>query len=89
MPITDHDCRVRRCPMLGHEVAFSYCRQPAADLPCRKVFDCWWETFDIEAFIRTHFAPEQVERIAQPRQDKMASLVELIERARRAGKPQE
>ena len=85
MPITDHDSRVRRCPMLGHEVPFSYCRQPAADLPCRKVFDCWWETFDVEDFIPRHFTPEQIERIALPRPDKLASLVELIERARKDG----
>jgi len=75
--------------MLGHEVAFSYCRQPAAELPCRKVFDCWWETFDVEAFVRDHFSADQIERMTQPRQDKMVSLVELIERAQQAGKRQE
>ena len=88
MPITDNDSRVRRCPMLGHEVSFSYCRQPASDLPCRKVFDCWWETFDVEAFIRAHFSDQHISRITQPRQDKMVSLVELIEQARSAGKQQ-
>jgi hypothetical protein len=82
--MTAHDRRTRRCPMLGHGVAFAYCRSPGADLPCRKVFDCWWETFDVQAFIRRHFSDEQISRILQPRPDKMSTLVELIQKARQS-----
>lgn len=82
--ITQHDQRRRRCPMLGHEVPFSYCRAPGRDLPCGKVFDCWYETFDVEAFLRGLFSQDDMARILAPRQDKMASLIELIERARKA-----
>lgn len=83
-----HDHRQRRCPMLGHEVPFSYCRQPASDLPCRKVFDCWWQRFDVEGFIRAHYGDEDIEKILAPRQDKTVSLLELIQKARQAQKPQ-
>jgi hypothetical protein len=79
-----HDGRSRRCPMLGHDVPFSYCRAPGRDLPCRKVFDCWWETFDVEGFIRSHFSEDQVAEVLAPPPDKAATLVELIERARQA-----
>ena len=70
--------------MLGHEVPFSYCRSPAAELPCRKIFDCWWETFDVEGFIREHFSPEQIRKILAPSKPKTATIVDLIEKARKA-----
>jgi len=72
--------------MLGHDVPFSYCREPGRDLPCRKVFDCWWETFDVEGFVREHFSEAEIGRILAPPADKMATLAELIERARQANR---
>ena len=81
--ISHHDGRRRRCPMLGHDVPFAYCRAPASEIPCRRVFDCWWETFDVEAFVRAHYSEADVAEILAPRQDKTATLVELIERARK------
>lgn len=80
-PVDTHDHRCRRCPMLGHEVSFAYCRQGGSGQPCRRVFDCWWETFDVEAFMRAQFGEETLQRMRAPRQDKMVSLVELIQRA--------
>jgi hypothetical protein len=81
--ITHHDGRRRRCPMLGHDVPFAYCRTPGSHLPCRRVFDCWWETFDVEAFVRAHYSEADIAKILTPRQDKTATIVELIERARK------
>ena len=70
--------------MLGHPVPFSYCRAPGRDLPCPRIFDCWWETFDVEGFIRSHFSEADITRITRPPPDKRATILELIERARRA-----
>jgi hypothetical protein len=81
--LTDHDTLTRRCPMLGHEVPFSYCRQPGQEIPCRKIFDCWWETFDIQAFIATNYTEEIQKAIAQPPKPKILSLLEIIEQASR------
>ena len=72
--------------MLGHPVPFSYCRAPARDLPCPRVFDCWWEVFDVETFLRGHFSNDQIARILSPRKDKTLTILELIEKARKAGK---
>lgn len=83
-PIDAHDARRRRCPMLGHDVSFAYCRTPGRDLPCAKVGDCWWETFDVEGFIRTHFTPDEVAQILAPPPDKAATIVDLIAKARQA-----
>lgn len=82
--ITAHDGRLRRCPMLGHDVPFSYCRTPGHELPCPKIGDCWWETFDVETFIRRHFSQQDIARMLAARQDKAATIVELIEKARKA-----
>ncbi len=48
---TQHDGRQRRCPRLGHILAFSYCRQCEGGGPCAKLCDCWWEMFDIRTFV--------------------------------------
>ena len=80
--IDQHDQHKRYCPMLGHELHFSYCRSPGSDLPCRKIFDCWFRIFDVEGFIRGHFSQDDIEKINAPRRDKSLTLLELIEKAR-------
>ena len=80
--IDQHDQQKRYCPMLGHELHFSYCRSPGSDLPCRKIFDCWFRIFDVEGFIRGHFSQDDIEKINAPRRDKSLTLLELIEKAR-------
>ena len=69
--------------MLGHEVAFSYCRAPGSEMPCRKIYDCWWETFDIDAFMKAHYDEAVLRRITAPPPSKAASLLDLIEQAKK------
>ena len=82
-PIDSQDVHQRHCPMLGHEVGFGYCRAPGQPLPCRRVLDCWWETFDVGAFVRANWTAEQIDEILRPRQDKVTTLLSLIEQTRR------
>jgi hypothetical protein len=79
----------RRCPMLGHNLNFSYCRKPGSDVPCRKIFDCWWEEFDVEGFIRAHYGDDMIGRILAPRPEKTVTLADLIDKARRGGRTEE
>lgn len=81
--INQHDTLSQRCPMLGHEVTFSYCRQPGQQIPCRKIFDCWWDKIDIQVFISEHYNEEIQNALHQPPKPKMLSLLEIIEQARR------
>jgi len=83
--ITAHDGRRRRCPRLGHEVTFGYCRQPGRPLPCARITDCWWEAFDVAAFLRAHYTAAQIEQILAPAPPKARTLVELIQQARQRG----
>jgi hypothetical protein len=78
---TEHDALSRRCPMLGHDVPFSYCRQPGQEIPCRKIYDCWWETIYIQAFIAENYGEEIQNAITAPPKPKMLSLLDIIEQA--------
>ena len=81
MALDDHDEKTRRCPMPGHELNFAYSRQPGGqETPCRKIFDCWFERFDIREFMQANYPPETVAAILQPKAPKMASLLEIIQR---------
>lgn len=86
--VNEHDQEVHlRCRRLGHEVAFGYCRQETSGKPCRLILDCWWERFDVRAFLRAHLPEEamaQVERAgASPPPSKVLSLVEMIQQAKK------
>ncbi len=75
---------VRRCPRLGGAVAFTYCLDCEADKsPCFKIFDCWWESFDVVGYLKDTLSPEQFEALAQKKpKSKVASLVEVIQKAK-------
>jgi hypothetical protein len=69
--------------MLGHEMAFSYCRRPGQEIPCHKMYDCWWETFDVQAFVADNYSEEIRNAMSRPPQPKMLSIIEIIEQARK------
>lgn len=83
MNIDSHDNRKLRCRMLGHEINFNYCRTGVDNLPCRKIFDCWFEIFDIADFMRQHYSPEQIEEILSEPKDKVTTIVDLIRQAQK------
>ena len=76
-----------RCPRLGHQIGFSYCRFEAHGLPCFKILDCWHSQFPIEDFLRQELSSEDWEKaFCQPVKPKTSSLVELIEQAKQRNK---
>jgi hypothetical protein len=82
--LDDHDRRTIRCRRLGHEVTFYYCRTQEGGSVCSLILDCWWEAFDVRAFLQEHLGEEEVERLAERRpRPKVLTLIELIEQARR------
>ena len=83
MAIEDNDERQRRCPRLGHEVMFRYCRTQEGETVCGHILDCWWEQFEVATFLENHLPPEDVHRLVLHRRPgKMTTLIELIERAK-------
>lgn len=79
-----------RCPRLGHQIYFSYCRSENNGLPCFKVIDCWSGHFLVEAYLRKELTPDELNGILEKKpKPKMLSLVELIEQAKKRKKEAE
>ena len=79
-----------RCPRLGGEVTFSYCRVEGGDLPCPRIMICWQPYFPVEAYLRENLTQSQWDRLFnQPPTDKITTLVELIEKAKKEKGPSE
>ena len=73
-----------RCPRLGHQIHFSYCRQENQGLPCFKTLDCWHTHFDVQTFLKAELDAEQWEKaFCGGPKPKMLSLLELIEQAKK------
>lgn len=78
-----HDERERRCPRLGSVVRFGYCRTCVNEKqPCFKVFDCWWEQFDVTSYFEARLSTEAFDRLTQAKPpDKVTSLLDLVQQA--------
>lgn len=79
------DTLERRCPRLGGPVAFAYCKGCGdRGQPCWKAIDCWWEHFDIVAYLQENLPVEAFQKLRDARpKPKLNSLVELIEQAQK------
>ena len=72
-----------RCPRLGHQIEFSYCRTENRGLPCFKTLDCWYTRFPVEEFLKKELSPEEWKQAFEsPSKPKVQSLLELIEEAK-------
>jgi hypothetical protein len=82
--IEEYDALVIRCPQLGGEVPFSYCRTVNEDLPCRRIVVCWEFRFEIAKFLGDHYSIEQIERaLAPPTKTRLETILDLIEKAKK------
>jgi len=72
-----------RCPKLGGQVTFAYCRKEGGTLPCQRAVLCWQHCFPVEAFLKSILNEDQWELwYNQSPKEKMITLIELIEGAR-------
>ncbi len=73
-----------RCPQLGGEVPFRYCRTVNEDLPCRKIIVCWEFRIEISKFLGDHYSVEQIQQaLSPPSKSRIETILELIEKAKR------
>ncbi|MBN1671298.1 MAG: hypothetical protein JXR37_09710 [Kiritimatiellae bacterium] len=87
--VEQHDGREIRCRKLGHPVPFSYCRREANGRLCARILDCWWEYFDVRAFLANHAAEALRELEQRSPQPRIGSIVDLIRQARESMKNEE
>ena len=72
-----------RCPRLGHQINFQYCRIENMGLPCFKILDCWFQHFDVESYLRQDLSSEEWDKtFNRTPKSKVASLLELIEKVK-------
>jgi hypothetical protein len=72
-----------RCPKLGGQVTFAYCRQEGGTSPCLRTVLCWQHRFPVEVFLKSMLNEDQWNRWCnQSPKEKMTTLIELIEGAR-------
>ena len=78
-----------RCPRLGGPVPFTYCEKTGRNgQPCFKVMDCWWQHFDVMAYLRSRLTAEECEAFLHQRpRPKLSGILELIAQARRNSAP--
>jgi hypothetical protein len=73
-----------RCPRLGHQISFSYCRRENMGKPCFKILDCWFNHFPVEEHLKKELTAEEWEGLLdRPVKSKVSSLIELIEQAKK------
>jgi hypothetical protein len=72
------DLEERRCPMLGHQISFSYCRSTHGNIPCKKILDCWYERLPIQDFIKNQYGEETLRRLETPSQHKVVTITQIV-----------
>ncbi len=73
-----------RCPRLGHQVNFSYCRSENQGIPCFKSLDCWFNTFNVQDYLKDKLPKEDFEKaFLNKGKPKVFSLMDLIEQAKK------
>jgi hypothetical protein len=78
-----------RCPRLGQQIHFSYCRKENMGLPCFKTLDCWYIYFHVVDYLQKELSESDWQNaFEKPTTPKMVSLAELIEKAQNQAKKQ-
>lgn len=76
-----------RCPRLGQQIPFSYCRQENMGLPCFKTLDCWYIYFQVVEYLQQELSSTEWQQcFEKPPTPKLLSLAELIDKARNQAK---
>jgi hypothetical protein len=82
--IEENDSLIIRCPQLGGEVPFRYCRTTNEDFPCRKIIICWEFRLEIGKFLSEHYTVDEIQRaLAPPSKSRLETIIELVEKAKK------
>lgn len=76
-----YDTLIKRCPSLGGEVPFLYCRQLNVGGPCHRLISCWSERFDIYGYIKEIYTKEEIEKyFMHSGQGRLNNILKELER---------
>lgn len=89
MPDLNFNDQERSCPRLGSLIPFRYCIISGDDdLPCWKIFDCWWEKFDVKGHLKENLpkaAFDDLVKSAEKPKNKISSIIEIVQQAKKGG----
>ena len=81
-----HDHLTLRCPRLGGDATFEYCRQAGTPF-CPSIIACWAVRLDIGQFLADHYSPEEIQSgLRPPAQSKVQRMVGIAEQAKAKAK---
>jgi len=81
--IEQYDGNMIRCPRIGGDVNFLFCRTENNMLPCRWIVNCWKGRLDIRTFLEGHYTQKELGQVFTEPKPKVESLVRLVEKAKR------
>ncbi len=81
--IEEYDKLTIRCPQLGGEVPFHYCRTVNEGLPCRRIIVCWEFRLEIGKFLGENYSLDELQRaLASPTKTRIETIIDLVEKAK-------
>ena len=81
--IESYDKLKVRCPPLGGEVTFIYCRSVNQGLPCRNIINCWAERIEIGKFLQENFSTQDlIKCLSIEPKTKLERILELINKTK-------
>ncbi|MFC1533958.1 hypothetical protein ACFL7M_11405 [Thermodesulfobacteriota bacterium] len=84
--IEQYDDKTIRCPRIGGDVNFMFCRSENNMLPCRFLVGCWQRRLNVKEFLDEHYAKEDLARVFVPPKPKIESLMEMINEVKKGEK---
>jgi hypothetical protein len=85
--MSDFDKLMIRCPRLGGEVTFAYCRQEQGALPCGRTLICWQARFPVDEYLRGIMSADDWDHcFTRPPKDKLSQILEIAEEAKKRKK---
>jgi len=82
MSIDQYDSLAIRCPRIGGDVIFKFCR--SCDQPfCHRIIVCWAITIDIGTYLAQNFTPQQIHSgLERKPRDKLSQLLNLAQKSK-------
>jgi hypothetical protein len=82
--MTKYDHLEIRCPRLGGEVRFAYCRREASELPCQRIILCWATALPVETYLKEYLGEKGWELFClQTPGNKINTIIDLAETAKK------
>jgi len=82
MSIDQFDTIPIRCPRLGGDAHFKFCRTSEEPF-CHRIIVCWAQRIDIGTFLACHYTPEQIQAgLERKSGGKISQIIKAADKAK-------